>query len=398
MPAPEKMKMPLPMFGLKRNVLYAGLVSLFMDLSSEMVYPLVPLFLTALGASTSVIGLVEGIAESTASLLKVVSGKLSDRLGNRKHLMIAGYGLAAISRPVLACAGSWYHVLAGRFIDRIGKGIRSAPRDALIKESTETTRLGRSFGFHRAMDTTGAVLGPATAFFLLSAFPRNYRMVFWLSMVPALIAVMIILFRITENKNQTYGNTQRSVGRARASLNRNAIVFIAITALFSLGNSSDAFLILKAQHSGISTAIIPVVYLVFNLVYAVAAIPSGIAADRFGARSILIVGFLLFAGVYYGFGTTSTPAAIWILFCLYGIFMGLTEGVQKAYLGSLVPDTALATAFGLHGTVVGCAVLPASLIAGWLWDHVSPSAPFYFGALTAATASLLLSITGQVRR
>ncbi|MCX8044125.1 MAG: MFS transporter, partial [Desulfobacterota bacterium] len=269
--------------GIEKNVFFTGIVSFFMDLSSEMVYPLVPLFLTGvLGVTTSVIGLIEGIAESTSSLLKVVSGRLSDRMGNRKIFMIVGYGLAALSRPILAGAGTWHSVLTARFIDRFGKGIRTAPRDALIAASTETPHLGQAFGFHRAMDTAGALCGPAAAFLLLTSFSQNVRTVFWISLLPAVVAVLIIAFYIGETKAEHPLRSPSLQGAARTALDRKVIFFIAIAGFFALGNSSDVFLILKAKHAGISVPLIPVVYLVFNTSYALTAIPSGIAADRFG--------------------------------------------------------------------------------------------------------------------
>lgn len=377
-------------FGLEKNVFYTGLVSFFMDLSSEMVYPLVPLFLTSiLGVNKSVIGLIEGIAESTASLLKVVSGLLSDRMGNRKNLMIAGYGLAVMSRPILALAGTWHHILTARFVDRLGKGVRTAPRDAIIAEATPSANLGSSFGFHRAMDTAGAVIGPGIAFVLLGTLSLDYRSVFWLSILPGSIAVMIIIVCVAEKKRRSTAGFQKTQRIERVRLGRQALCFIAFATLFALGNSSDAFLILRAQQIGVPARVVPVLYLVFNLVYAAAALPAGIAADKFGRKRIILAGVLMFVAVYFGFGATQSSAAVWILFCLYGVFMGLTEGIQKAHLATIIPENATATGFGAYGTATGLAMLPASMIAGWLWDHVSPSAPFYFGAFTAGAAALI---------
>lgn len=380
------------LFGLNRNVFFAGLVSFCMDVSSEMIYPLVPLFLAnVLGVNKSMIGLIEGIAEATASLLKVFSGWLSDRIGQRKNLMIAGYAISTLSRPIIALAGVWQQVLAARFVDRLGKGIRTAPRDAIIAEATEASHLGRAFSFHRAMDTMGAVVGPAIALLLLQLYNYNYQLVFWLSMIPGAAAVLIIFAFIKE--------------KARAKLSPAALprltlqhfdwkvkFFVLIAALFALGNSSDAFLILRAEQVGIPAAMIPAVYLAFNLVYSLSAIPAGIAADRFGKKRLILLGFLLFAGLYYGFAVAATPAAIWLLFGAYGLFMGLTEGIQKAFLATIIPADFKATAFGVYATAVGLATLPASLIGGLLWDRVSPAATFYFGAATASLAALLFSV------
>ena len=376
-------------FGLSENVFFTGLVSFFMDISSEMIYPLLPLFLAnMLGVNKSLIGLIEGIAEATASLLKVFSGWLSDRIGKRKSLMMAGYAISTLSRPVIALAGIWQQVLASRIVDRLGKGIRTAPRDAIISDSTEPSHLARSFSFHRSMDTMGAVVGPAIALIVLQLYNNNYQLVFWLSMIPGVIAVLIIAAFIKEKKR----SSETSVARPRFTLKYldwKVKFFILITTIFALGNSSDAFLILRAQQLGTRTAIIPGVYLMFNLIYSLSAIPAGIAADKYGKKRIILLGFILFTALYYGFAVAISPTAIWILFALYGLFMGLTEGIQKAFLSTLIPPSFKATAFGVYATSVGLATLPASLIGGLLWDRISPAATFYFGASMAALATIL---------
>ena len=379
-------------FGFGRNVFFTGLVSFFMDVSSEMIYPLVPLFLAnVLGINMAMIGLIEGIAESTASLIKVFSGWFSDRIGQRKSLMLAGYAISTLSRPIIALAGAWQQVLASRFTDRLGKGIRTAPRDAIIAEATQSTHLGRAFSFHRAMDTMGAVVGPAITFSLLGFFNNDYRKIFWLSMVPGVIAVILIILFIQEKKRQP----QLEAERPKLSLNHfdwKVKFFMVIATLFALGNSSDAFLILRAEQVGIPVLTIPVVYLMFNFVYSLSAIPAGMAADRFGKKRIILLGFVLFAGLYYGFAVAKDASTIWLLFGLYGLFMGLTEGIQKAFLATIIPPDFKATAFGVYAAAVGLAMLPASLIAGWLWDHISPAAAFYFGAATATLAALLFTV------
>ena len=379
-------------FGFRSNVFFAGLVSFFMDVSSEMIYPLVPLFLAnVIGVNKSVIGLIEGVAESTASLLKVFSGWFSDKIGNRKWLMAVGYAISILSRPFVALATAWEHVMGSRFIDRFGKGVRTAPRDAIIAESADTATLGRAFGFHRAMDTMGAVVGPALAFFLLGLFSNNYRTVFWLSMIPGIIAVLVIILFITEKKKTVAAHAERPKLTLK-HFDWRFKFFVAIAGLFAIGNSSDVFLILRAQQIGITTVMIPVVYLLFNLVYSLSSLPAGIAADRFGKKRIILLGFVLFAILYYGFAVASSPRAIWILFGFYGLFMGLTEGIQKAFLATIIPQDFKATAFGVYNTVVGVAMFPASLIGGWLWDHVSPSATFYFGSITAALSALVFVV------
>jgi MFS family permease len=383
------MKEEREFFGLSKNVFVTGLVSFLMDASSEMIYPLVPLFLASvLGINKSVIGLIEGIAESTASLLKVFSGWYSDRLGRRKHLMALGYGISALSRPIMATAGSWPHVLIARFVDRTGKGVRTAPRDAIIAEASKTTHLGRAFGFHRSMDTFGAVVGPALALLCLYFLPGDYRAVFWLSLLPALLAVVTIIIFIKE-KGRDHSRASQRPGPAISRFDWNVEFFVIIAAVFAIGNSSDVFLILRAGQIGIPTAMIPAVYLMFNLVYSLCGVPAGIAADKFGRRRLILLGFALFFFVYLGFANASRVGHIWLLFALYGVYMGITEGVQKAFLASIIPAESKATAFGVYATAIGLATLPASLIAGLLWDRVSPAAPFYFGAAVAALSFFL---------
>jgi MFS family permease len=381
---------PRKIAGLGKNVFFAGLVSLFMDLSSEMIYPLVPIFLSSvLGVNKSVIGLIEGVAESTASLLRVFSGWFSDRTGKRKIWLLAGYGISTLSRPILALSSLWVHVLAFRFVDRFGKGIRGAPRDAIIAESAPVRNLGRSFGYHRAMDTLGAVIGPAAAFFILLVSGGSYRLVFWLSMVPGTIALLVILFFISEKKKAAHDSSPPRL--SFGAFDRRYKIFLMIVSLFALGNSSDVFLILKATNSGIGETRVPLLYLFFNAVYALTSLPAGILSDRIGKRKIIIAGFILFGFIYWGFAVASLPSEIWALFFFYGIFMGLTEGVQKAYLGTIVPEKLRATGYGLYNTFVGMAVFPASLLAGILWDRVGPHATFYYGAFTAfVSAGLFL--------
>ncbi|HTZ17648.1 MAG TPA: MFS transporter [Dissulfurispiraceae bacterium] len=379
-------------FAFGRNVTVTGFVSLFMDISSEMIYPLVPLFLAnVLGVNKSLIGLIEGIAESTASLLKVFSGWFSDRIGNRKWLMVLGYGISTLSRPILALAAGWHQVMGFRFVDRFGKGIRTAPRDAIVVESTDKTHLGRAFGFQRAMDTLGAVIGPALAFFLLGIFSNGYRIIFWLSIIPGICAVLLIIFFISEKK-RALSLESKTLKLSMQQFDGRFKAFVLIATVFAVGNSSDVFLILRAQQLGIPALTIPVVYLMFNVIYSLSSLPAGMAADRFGKRRVILLGFILFSLVYYGFAVAGNSTAIWVLFAFYGVFMGLTEGVQKAFLADIIPADFKATAFGIYNTAVGLAMFPASLIGGLLWDRVSPAATFYYGSVTAATSALLFII------
>lgn len=370
-----------------RNVWIAGWVSFFMDVSSEMVYPLVPLFLTSsLGASKSIVGLIEGIAEAAASLLKLFSGVVADRFGKTKLLMGLGYGISTASRPLLALAPGWGTVLAARFADRVGKGIRTAPRDAIIAASTPPERLGLAFGFHRALDTAGAVVGPALALVILSVWVADYRLVFWLSIVPGVVAVALIVWFIKADSPVPSLRTQPLW--SLRGLDARLIGFLLVIGLFSLGNSSNAFLILKAEHVGVSPVWISGLYLAFNATYALLSVPAGMLADRFGPKKMILCGFVLFAMVYAGFALATSVWQIAGLFISYGLYMGVADGVQRAYLATLIRAEQKATGFGLYHMVVGLAILPASLIAGFLWDRVAPAAPFAFGAMMATLAAL----------
>lgn len=378
-------------FGFSKNVFIAGLVSLFMDISSEMIYPLLPIFLTTvLGASKATVGIIEGIAESTASILKVFSGWLSDRLGKRKFLMGIGYGVSVLSRPIMATSASWGEALTARFVDRFGKGVRTAPRDAIIADSVENNSLGKAFGFHRAMDTIGAVIGPAIAFLVLAMFLNNFRLVFWLSVIPGVISVLLIIFFISEKRH-----TRQEAGLPKLTFkdfNGDFKKYILVIAVFSIGNSSDAFLILRAENIGVSKELIPIIYLVFNLVYSLSSTPMGILADKIGMRKMILLGFLFYAGIYAGLAFAANQFHIWGLFILYGLFKGMSEGAQRAYLASIAPPERKATAFGIYHTAVGLALLPASIIAGALWDKIGPEATFLYGTATGLTAFILFGI------
>jgi MFS family permease len=370
-----------------RNVWIAGWVSFFMDVSSEMVYPLVPLFLTSsLGASKSVVGLIEGIAEAAASLLKLFSGVVADRFGKTKLLMGLGYGISTASRPLLALAPGWGTVLAARFTDRVGKGIRTAPRDAIIAASTPPERLGLAFGFHRALDTAGAVVGPALALVILSIWVADYRLVFWLSIVPGVVAVALIVWFI--NSDGPVPSTRPSLRWSLRGLDARLLKFLLVIGLFSLGNSSNAFMILRAEQVGVSPAWISGLYLAFNITYALLSVPAGMLADRIGPKKMILSGFALFAMVYAGFALATHIWQIATLFIGYGLYMGLTDGMQRAYLSTLISADRQATGFGLYHMVVGLAILPASLVAGLLWDSIGPAAPFAFGAAMALLSGL----------
>lgn len=381
------------LFGQNKNVFWLGLTSLFTDISSEMAYPFIAIFATTvLGAPVSFVGLVEGLAESAASLLKVFSGWFSDKLGKRKGLAALGYGLAAAAKPILVFATAPWQVLSVRLLDRAGKGVRTAPRDALLADVSDKAGYGRAFGFHRTMDTIGAMLGPALAFVLLPFLAKHssshgYRELFALAIIPALVGLLVLLFKVKEKP------AKRDAALPRLSLkpfSRSYKLFLLVVLVFTLGNSSDAFLILRARDTGMAVGLIPLAYLLFNTVSAGLATPAGIVSDRIGRRGIMVLGFLNFSLVYLGFALAKNQLVIWIMFAFYGVYYAFTESIFKAYTADLVPAASRGTAYGVLNMTMGIALLPASIVAGWLWQHVSPAAPFFFGAGTALVAALLL--------
>lgn len=389
-----------PARGLPRNVVVAGLASLFTDISSEMIVPVLPLFLTGpLAASAASVGLIEGVAEATASLLKVVSGWWSDRVAQRKPFMLLGYGLSNLIKPLLALSRTWPQVLIIRFADRFGKGVRGAPRDALIADSVGADRRGRAFGFHRMMDTFGAALGPLASFWILSNYHGDYRRVFWWSAVPGLVSVLVLALWLREGRRGVSSGADLAAGTSApkaktqeagsiGSLGPAFAWLAAVAAVFALGNSSDAFLILRARDLGLPVALVPLAYFSFNAVYALLSFPAGSWSDRLGRRPLLIAGYLFFALIYFGFAMATQSWQVWPLFALYGLYYAATEGVQKAMVADLVPAGRRGTAIGLINGLTGLATLPASLVAGVLWQRLGFAWSFYYGAVAAALAAL----------
>jgi len=377
------------------NIIILGLTSFFTDVASEMVYPLVPFFLTLkLGASPAVLGVIEGIAESLASLLKVFAGYISDRLKNRKGLTIVGYASSAVGKVLLLVANAWGMVLGARVVDRMGKGIRTAPRDALIADSSAEGQRGMSFGLHRAMDTGGAVLGVLLAYFFFTHFTGDYARVFLWSLLPAAIGVLLLVF-VREAKPKE-GKAARLPSLRWNVLPRKLQLFLIVALVFTLGNSSNTFLLLRAKNLGFSPATALLLYLVYNLVYGLVSYPAGKLSDRIGRKTLLVAGYAFYGLVYLGFALVNAPGQTWILwalFGLYGLYIGFTEGVEKALVTDLAPADLRATAIGLHATIVGIGLFPASFVAGQLWDRLGPAATFYFGGgmgLVAAVGLLLV--------
>jgi MFS family permease len=381
---------------LPRNVLMLGLVSFFADVSSEMVYPLVPIFLTTvLGAPVAAVGLIEGIAESTASVLKVFAGWWSDKVGKRLPLTMAGYGFAAAGKLLLALAFAWPLVLFARFVDRFGKGIRGAPRDALIADSTPPALRGRAFGVHRSMDTAGAVLGPLLALALAALLHDRLRWVFAIAVIPGVLGVLALLLVREPPHKAALGS--RPPALTLRGLDRRLRLFLLVSLIFALGNSSDVFLILRAKDLGLSTTAVVLAYVVYNFIYMAAATPAGIVSDRVGRRNVFLLGLLIFAAVYAGFALTSRAALVWPLFAVYGLYIALTDGTGKALITDLAPGGSRATALGVYGTLTGLAALVASLVAGVLWDSVGEWTPFALGAAGALLAAALLVTTLPAR-
>ena len=390
---PETKEKKWRIFGaLPANIVALGWVSLFTDVSSEMIYPLLPLFLTSVvGAGTTFVGLVEGIAEATASFLKLFSGWFSDRLGKRKTLVVAGYALSAMARPLVAAATAGWHVLLVRFLDRVGKGIRTSPRDALLSDSVRREETGKAFGFQRAMDHhAGAVAGSLIAFFLLTFFTADYRLIFWAALVPGLISVLILIFKVRETKAAPPAVSVPPVRLTLQPFDRNFKSFLAVVILFTLSNSSDAFLILKAREAGIPVSLIPLLWLFFHGVKSLSATPGGMLSDILGRKKLILTGWVLYSLVYFGFAMADTALAIWVLFGIYGLFYGLTEGGERAWVADLVKPHLRGTAYGLYNFSIGIGALPASLALGFLWQKCGPQTAFGFGAVLALLAAVSL--------
>ncbi len=386
-----------------RNVWALSAVSFLTDASSEIIAPLLPMFLTAtLGASARTVGLIEGGAEAVASVLKVASGRWSDRARRRKPLVVCGYALSSLVRPLVALAQSSTHVLLIRFVDRVGKGVRGPPRDALLASSTPTAFRGRAFGFHRAADHAGAVVGPLIAMLCLSWLALPVRQVFWVAAVPGALAVAVAVLFVRESQlaepppppmPAAATERPRDTMPLPASFTR---VMVAI-AVFTLGNSTDAFLILRANQLGVPIALIPLLWVALHVVKSASSTPGGALSDRVGRAPLIIGGWLLYALVYVGFAIASAPWHAWALFATYGVVFGLSEGTEKALVADLVPASTRGRAFGWYQATVGLAALPASVMFGVVWDRYGASAAFSMGAALALLASLMLALLLRFR-
>ena len=390
-------KQPIP-----RTVLILSLVSLFNDIASEMIYPIVPIFLTAvLGAPVTIVGLIEGLAEGTASFMKFLSGYWSDRVHKRKVFVVVGYGLGAISKILIAIASLWPFVLFARFIDRLGKGIRTSARDALLLQNTMKDNKGFIFGFHRAIDSLGAVIGPLLALLLLHYLNENMRLTFVLAFIPALIGVILLMLFVKEKSSYASPNQRASEGKPHISwkeINPHLKLFFIISMIFAVGNSSDAFLILRSKQLGLTTTLVVLAYVLYNIVQTLFATPGGQLADKIGARKVFAIGLAVFALVYFAFGFINHPVWIWILFPIYGIYIAFTDGVSKAYISEFITERESGTYFGIYQTGTAICQFLASFIAGVLWTKVGPSTAFWYGGMMATIALLILGFGKFIKR
>jgi len=375
--------------GITRNIFIMGLVSLFTDLSSQMVFPLIPLFLTTvLGCGAYVVGIVEGAAETTASLLKVVSGYWSDKINKRKPFILFGYSMSSITKPLFALANIWTFVLFLRVIERIGKGIRTAPRDALVAESCDESVRGKAFGFHRAADGIGSILGAVLALLLLPVW--GYRNIFLFALVPGVISVFIILFIQEKNASAKQETKEVSVKLSLKELPVNLRFFIIVSSVFAVGHFGYAFLLLRAKNIGLADNTAILLYVVFYIVYSICVIPLGIVSDKVGRKPVLMAGYVLFGITSFGLLVTSGFYGILLFFISYGIFYAMIDGTQRAFVVDLAPQHLKGTSLGVFHTAIGLVALPGGYIAGLLWDKVSPEATFAYGFTLAIISAVLL--------
>ena len=401
-------KTPKKIFGVHPNVFFMGLTSLLTDVSSELIFTLVPLFLSdVLGATSTLIGLAGGISDSADSLFRIVSGWFSDKIGKRKLLAVMGYSISTAVKPLMLLANSWGAVVGIRFGDRVGKGVRTSSRDALIADSVEAKERGRGFGLHRAMDTAGALIGLIIAAIIVYMIPGDkfhleknaFHWMIIIGIIPAVLAVVVLTTLVHERKKMAAtvkaGITKPAV---ITPFSKQFILYLIIMALFTLGNSSDFFLILDAQH--VKTPLLQVVLMLvlFNLTYALISMPMGVLSDKIGRKRVITIGWLIYGLVYLGFALSSSIWQIWVLFAVYGIYYGICEGAAKAFVADMVPVERRGTAYGLYNGVVGLMALPASLIAGVLWGNIAPAAAFYFGAGLALLAMVGLMVIIKERK
>jgi MFS family permease len=385
-------------FGLHPNVFFLGLTSFFNDISSEMIFTLLPLFLTnILGVSTVIVGLIGGISGSADALVRIMSGWFSDKIGHRKAFAVAGYALSAVVKPFMYIAASWGVVTGIRFIDRVGKGVRNAPRDALLTESVSASERGKAFGIHRAMDTAGAVLGLAVVAAIIWVVQKHdqflelptFRWIVIIGAIPGFIGTLVVLSLVRESRMERKKvEDGKTAVRSAAPFSKRFKIYMAILAVFTLGNTSDFFVILRAQNLGNSLILVALALVMFNLIYSSVSTPAGMLSDKLGRRRLIMLGWVIYAAVYLGFAVANASWQVWFLFAAYGAYYAVTEGVSRAFVADLVPVDRKGTAFGWYYGVLSIFLLPASLIAGYLWSAVSPASSFYFGAAMSFVAAI----------
>ncbi|MGI5825224.1 MAG: MFS transporter [Bacillota bacterium] len=375
-----------------RNIVFLGLVSCFADISSEMVYPLIPLYLTAVfGATPALVGLIEGIAESIAALLKVFSGYISDRFQKKKLIAFCGYSTGLFYKIALIFAGSWGGILFARVIDRFGKGVRTAPRDVMVSESADKNSMGNAFGIHKMLDMAGSAVGILLAFVLMKNIGENgYRLIFALSIIPMLIALLMFAF-IREKKGQRQIKEREPFWRNISKLDKNLKLYLTVAFIFTLGNSSNGFLLLRAADVGFSASDAILLYFIYNAAASVLAVPCGRLSDRLGRKHLLVGGYITFSLVYFGFAFCSAKPLMVLIFVVYGIYTAMTAGVERAFIAEISPVHLKGTMLGLHSTLVGIALLPASVIAGLLWDGIGAYAPFVYGGIMSLLSAVILA-------
>lgn len=379
-----------------KNVVILGLVSFFNDVASEMVYPIIPIFLSSvLKASTTVVGFIEGLAEATAAITKFIFGYWSDKIGKRKPFVVFGYSFSALSKGLIGLATGWPMVLLSRFFDRFGKGLRTASRDALLLQNTSENNKGYIFGFHRSLDSAGAVVGPILSLVLIYFFASNLRLVFYLAMIPGLIGVLLLIFLVKEVKKPVV-KKKDFYQFSLKQINKKAIFFFIIVFIFTLGNSSDAFLILRGKNLGLTTQMAVTVYVLYNLVQTILGTPIGRLSDKIGHRKVFSFGLLIFSLVYFLFGFINNSLYLWILFPIYGIYIAATDGVAKAYLGEFIKEEQAGAIYGFYQMLIAIATFFASWFGGLLWTKFNPSLTFYYGSIMSFLAFLFF-IIGKIK-
>jgi MFS family permease len=376
-----------------RNIFFIGLISFFTDISTEMVYPLIPLYLVSIGGTHALVGIVEGIAESLASLLKVYSGYLTDRFQKKKTIAFLGYSTGIFYKLALIFASSWLGILGARVLDRVGKGIRTAPRDVLVSESVDKENMGKAFGLHKSLDMLGSAIGILITYFIIRSFAGDYdyKKLFALSMIPAALGLCMFFF-VKQKSVPQPAKKREPFWKNVSKVDNQLKLYLLVVFIFTLGNSSNAFLILKAKSAGFSDIDVILLYFIYNIVASILSMPFGKLSDKIGRKNLLVPGYIAFALCYLGFAFASSSVSMTAVFVLYGIYTAMITGVERAFVAEVSPQELKGTMLGLHSTVAGIALLPASVIAGLLWNSFGATVPFIFGASLSLTAAAVLMV------